>query len=101
MSVHQLLGNCDVMDKCMYCGNDFNSSNWESNHYSRKHYKINTCEVCGKSLKVLVDFEGSGHDSWAKPLKFDSNKKINQKNATIEVVESPLEKAIKNNKIIK
>ncbi|MFW6220727.1 MAG: hypothetical protein ACOC3X_03555 [Nanoarchaeota archaeon] len=97
MNMHQLLGNDNLIHKCMYCGNSFVHNDWQSNHYSRKHYKINSCQVCGKTLKLLVDFEGSGHDFWNRPLKFDSNKTIDQKDVEIVTVESPLEKAIKNN----
>ncbi len=92
MSAHHLLNEDDMKKVCLYCGEDFDPEKWESLHYVRKHYKTNQCGKCGKDAKIEVGFEGSGHDSWSCPFT-TKKKKVKE---IITVVESPLERAIKN-----
>ncbi|MFW6013805.1 MAG: hypothetical protein ACOCZ6_04035 [Nanoarchaeota archaeon] len=92
MSAHHLLNENDMKKKCLYCGNELDICEWESQHYVEKHYKTNSCTTCGKEAIVEVGFEGSGHDSWAAPF---NTKKQRRHKGKIKVVESQLEKVIK------
>lgn len=92
MSAHHLLKEDDMKDKCLYCGTEFEMENWESHHNINRHYKTNHCQTCGRDAKMEVGFEGSGHDSWAAPF---SAKRQRRHKGEIKVVESQLEKVIK------
>lgn len=94
MSAHHLLKETEIKNNCLYCGENFDPSSWETHHNMKRHYKINHCSSCHRTAKIEVDFEGSGHDSWSSPFKIKRKKKTKGK---ISVIESPLEKAIKEN----
>lgn len=93
MSAHHLLNEEEMKNRCIYCGKELEKSKWESLNYTNRHYKLNECPHCHKTAKVQVGFEGSGHDSWGKPFK----SKRKKTKGSINVIESPLEKAIKEN----
>ncbi|MBD3309787.1 hypothetical protein GF351_01060 [Candidatus Woesearchaeota archaeon] len=48
---------------CPYCSNDLTQTRWESEFHFEKHYKSTMC-MCGKTVRLQVDFDGSGHDRW-------------------------------------
>ncbi len=92
MTPHHLVKEEDGKVRCMYCGTGFEEKGWHTTHNSRKHYKTNICKNCGRTAKIEVAFEGSGHDSWGHQWKGKEEKTRSK----VVVVESPLEKAIKN-----
>lgn len=57
-----------------------------------RHYKIIKCHECLKTEKIEVHFESSGHDTWTGKSKSKDKKTSGDR---IIVVDSPLEKAIK------
>jgi len=48
--------------RCIYCTNDLGDL-WKSVWHEGHHYKIRRCD-CGKTNRIKVDFDGSGHDGW-------------------------------------
>lgn len=50
--------------RCEYCHCELKKSKWSSawGECDEQHYKILSCEKCGKKNWLNVDFEGSGHD---------------------------------------
>lgn len=53
----------DFKEMCFYCARPLDRSSWKSEFNVDKHYKTMRCE-CGKTNKIIVGYEGSGHDSW-------------------------------------
>ena len=54
--------------KCRICRNDLTDKPWTSQWEAGNHYKINTCNQCGKKNWVTVKFSGSGDDNWQPGL---------------------------------
>jgi hypothetical protein len=46
-----------------YCGNELKEAEWKSTFVASQHYKSTTCD-CGRDVRVIVSFGGSGHDKW-------------------------------------
>ncbi len=46
-----------------YCGRELRGERWDSFWMGERHYKRHSC-TCGKEIIMLVNFFGSGHDSW-------------------------------------
>jgi hypothetical protein len=53
----------DFKEMCFYCMTPIDVKGWKSEFMANKHYKTITCG-CGKVNKIIVGYEGSGHDSW-------------------------------------
>ena len=65
--------------KCMYCGKSLDKKSWKSHFNAHKHYKINSCESCGKESRVDVEYGGSGHEEWTGETSFlNANESIDR-----------------------
>lgn len=86
----------DLKHICLYCGTERQIDEWETVYSMERHYKIIKCHECNRTEKIEVHFESSGHDSWTGKAKDPENRqKTERPEGSITVVDSPLEKAIK------
>ncbi len=67
MTAHHLIKERDTATQCPYCGEKFDMKKWRSAMHLQKHYKENVCS-CGRTIRLTVDFCGSGHDRWAEKI---------------------------------
>jgi hypothetical protein len=61
--VHHLIKECF---ECIYCSAKEEKKQWFSEWNKDHHYKCFVCEKCGRKNFILVDFDGSGHDSFGE-----------------------------------
>ncbi len=61
---HHLIRESHLVHQCPYCTTKV-SDEWCSHVYGEKHYKEQRCKKCERKLTITVDFDGSGHDTWA------------------------------------
>jgi hypothetical protein len=73
LTAHQVWKERDWKELCSYCAKPLDQKAWKSDFQVSKHYKTNVCS-CGKTTKIQVRFEGSGHDTWHKPKPNLANK---------------------------
>jgi hypothetical protein len=72
VTTHHLLKEEELLEKCLYCGKKVEAADWSTTLHLRKHYKEMKCS-CGKSQKVTVLQQTSGHDDWvARTIKLDN-----------------------------
>jgi hypothetical protein len=64
MTADHLVKERDIKETCFYCMRPLEG--WKSEFHANKHYKSITCQ-CGKTNKVQMNYEGSGHDTWTAP----------------------------------
>lgn len=70
MKLHHLKNEIHQTIECFYCNNDLSRNKWDSLFHSLHHYKQTNCENCGRTLRVKVRYNGSGHDCWDPNSEF-------------------------------
>lgn len=80
---HHINSDSEIRNQCLYCGNHVHDKKWESVFRGPRHYKTHKC-VCGHQLEIVVDFWGSGHDSWDGTLSW-RDKTIKKKSNEIKI----------------
>lgn len=79
MTVHHLLNEDTIEEKCIYCGNNLYNKKWISEFDVERHYKTVICK-CGNKNWIRVNFYGSGHDNWQpNGKKIEKTKTIDDK----------------------
>jgi len=71
MTVHHLVNEETIKQQCIYCGNNLSDKKWISEFDFPRHYKTFLCK-CGKRLRIMAPFYGSGHDNWPNGKKTES-----------------------------
>ena len=80
---HHLVSEISQKTFCIYCKREVPSNEWKSDWHLEMHYKTLKCTSCGRDLHIRVNFEGSGHDSWAGLKKCGT---IEEKIKTLEKI---------------
>ncbi len=73
----------DLKTFCNYCKHELPQENFKSEWNSHVHYKTQTCPHCSRDVRIVVDFESDGHDTWNGIDKFKTSKE-NGKIRTLE-----------------
>ena len=84
--VIHLIQHNDQKSVCPYCRKDV-GDNWRSEFLQEMHYKTTNCKSCTKKVTMTVDFDGSGHDSWAGHERWKEDLKKKKVDKLMELVE--------------
>jgi len=94
MTIHHWIGEAEIKENCIYCGNNLINKKWESCFEGDFHYKTIICE-CGKKNITKVNFLGSGHDSWDGTYSWDFVIKKTDKRLEVKIKEMEKFKELK------
>jgi len=78
--VHHLMSERDVRLTCPYCRIDVKDlKGWKSEFSGNSQYISANCDKCKRPIRLKVNCNGSGHDSWDEQEGLENLKNLDDR----------------------